>query len=55
MIRTGDSNAFKDVGGKAKSKAVIDDFEEERLAIPKGIQTRAAIANHLAKKLKISN
>ena len=53
MIRTGDSNIFK--GGPAKPQKDTDPVDETEFAQPKGIQTRAAIANHLAKKLKIAN
>jgi len=48
MIRTGDSNAF---GNRPPDSG----FNEEELAQPKGRQTRAAIATHLANKLKIGN
>jgi hypothetical protein len=48
MIKTGDSNLFQ--GGPKENTPANKDFAQ-----PKGVQTRAAIANHLAKKLKISS
>ncbi len=48
MINTGDSKLFQ--GGAGQKEQNSQDFAQ-----PKGVQTRAAIANHLAKKLKISS
>ena len=48
MIRTGDSGTFS-------KKLDTQVKEEDGLAQPKGRKTRAAIANHLASKLKIGN
>ena len=47
MIGTGDSKLFH------RNQPGAGDVGEEGFAQPKGVQTRAAIANHLAKKLKI--
>ena len=55
MVRTDvSSSELKDVSGKGNPKKVSNG-SEEGFAQPKGIQTRAAIANHLAKKLKIED
>ena len=48
MIQTADSKLFSQV--KDNETPENGDFAQ-----PKGIQTRAAIANHLSKKLKIAN
>ena len=48
MIQTGDSKKFN-----KGNTAEADD--SSRFAQPKGVQTRAAIATHLAKKLKIAD
>lgn len=49
MINTGDSKLFSATGQKDQNGT------DQNFAQPKGVQTRAAIANHLAKKLKISS
>ena len=49
MVGTGDSKLFH------RNQPGAGDGSEEGFAQPKGVQTRAAIANHLAKKLKIAN
>lgn len=49
LLKTGDQRAF------AINKTNHGPNDSDGFAQPKGIQTRAAIANHLAKKLKIAN
>ena len=49
LIGTADSKLFH------RNQPGQGDIGEEGFAQPKGVQTRAAIANHLAKKLKIAN
>ena len=49
MVQTGDSRKFN--GGQ---KAVEGPDSSNGFAQPKGVQTRKAIASHLAKKLKIA-
>lgn len=41
--------------GQANKGNTAEATHEGQFAQPKGVQTRAAIANHLAKKLKIAD
>ena len=51
MENTADSNVFGKV--KEADQQPLNQEDGEGLAQPKGVRTRAAVAQHLAKKLKI--